>query len=433
MASDVASASQMPVAENPRRVESRARRLRWLWLVYLIFFILGPVLYATPRAVVYTAGGIALFLPLYFWAGKLHGWSLLAPIVGMVLIGVFFVRHNPGASVFFVYAAAECAGLGTRRRTYAGLAVLALLVVVVGLTLQSHPFFMIPSLALVGLIGTVTLYDRELALANRAVRLSQEEVERVARIAERERIGRDLHDLVGHTLSLVVLKSELAAKLAESDPARALREIREVESVARQALEEVRRAVTAYRSESLPGEIENARRALAAAGVELAVEVEPVRLPPVSEAVLALALREAVTNVLRHAQATHCRVALRADGDSVRLIVEDDGVGIVGSLGGEGGDGAGLRGMRERVASLGGTVERQAGESERGTRLALFLPLPNTAPMASSPTRRPTSQKREAAPERDPRPPRRRPGDGSGRSGGSARTGQGPRRRRLGP
>jgi two-component system sensor histidine kinase DesK len=184
-------------------------------------------------------------------------------------------------------------------------------------------------------------------------------------------------------LSVVVMKSELAAKLAERDPSRAAQEIREVEAVARQALSEVRSAVTAYRAESLQGELDNARRALDAAGVALEVELEPVRLPPLYEGVLALALREAVTNVVRHARAKTCRIALRLDGqlderadqpadDTVRLVIDDDGAGARGP------EGMGLRGMRERVRTLGGSVEKEVGrrQGDVGTRLTVHLSIP---------------------------------------------------------
>jgi two-component system sensor histidine kinase DesK len=371
----------LPPPSGPTRPKDR---LRWVWLIYLVFFLMGPILYAPPRFTVYSLLGVAAFLPLYFLAPRLgEGWKMLGPIVGMAAIGLIFVNHNPGASVFFVYAAAECASLGTRRRTLTALVVLMALVIAIALTVQKEPFFIIPAAALVLVIGIVTLHERELRKANTLVRQSREEVERLARIAERERIARDLHDLLGHTLSVVVMKSELAAKLAERDPSRAAQEIREVEAVARQALSEVRSAVTAYRAESLQGELDNARRALDAAGVALEVELEPVRLPPLYEGVLALALREAVTNVVRHARAKTCRIALRRDGqlderadqpadDTVRLVIDDDGAGARGP------EGMGLRGMRERVRTLGGSVEKEVGrrQGDVGTRLTVHLSIP---------------------------------------------------------
>ena len=140
-----------------------------------------------------------------------------------------------------------------------------------------------------------------------------EDVEEMAKVAERERIARDLHDLLGHTLSVIALKSELASKLADRDPARAVAEIREVERVSRDALAEVRAAVEGYKGRGFSGELRSAEQALGSAGVRLDTDVKPVTCSPRQEAVLALALRETVTNVVRHARASVCRVALGVD------------------------------------------------------------------------------------------------------------------------
>ena len=343
--------------------------LRSLWLVYLIFYLMGPLVFGGPDAWPRAAAGVAVFLVLYAWAGRVEGWPVLAPLAGMVALGVVESPDNPGASVFFVYAAAECARLDVPRRSWIALGAVALVVLASGRWIQPHPYFWLPALTLVLVVGIVNLHQREVCKANAKLARSQEEVARLARVAERERIARDLHDLLGHTLSVVILKSELAARVAEDDPERAIGEIREVESIARDALRQVREAVTVYRGERLETEIANAGRALEAAGVELDLALDEVELESPQESVLALALREAVTNVVRHAGATRCRVALRSDGDAVRLVVDDDGCGTAGA------DGAGLRGMRERVAGLGGLVERLSGD---GTRLAIQLPRAGT-------------------------------------------------------
>ena len=132
----------------------------------------------------------------------------------------------------------------------------------------------------------------------------------MARIAERERISRDLHDLLGHTLSMITLKAELAGKLLERDPQACRSEIRDIELAARQALGEVRSAVTGIRQTGFSHELATARASLAAANVGLSEEVQPCALPATLESVLSLALREAVTNILRHAGASHCEVRM---------------------------------------------------------------------------------------------------------------------------
>jgi two-component system sensor histidine kinase DesK len=200
--------------------------------------------------------------------------------------------------------------------------------------------------------------------------MAHEEIEALAAVAERERIARDLHDVLGHTLSVIVLKAELAGRLLArgEDTSRAAQEIADVERTARSALAEVRETIGGYRARGLPAEMDAARNALTAAGVRFEVEGAPAAgtLRPAEETVLALALREAVTNVVRHAQAQTCRLRFTVQNGRHSLAIEDDGQHTALQ------EGNGLRGMRERVESLGGTVQL---EREHGTRLLIELPV----------------------------------------------------------
>jgi two-component system sensor histidine kinase DesK len=217
------------------------------------------------------------------------------------------------------------------------------------------------------MVGYITLHEAQNRRADARLRLAHDQIEHLAAVAERERIGRDLHDLLGHTLSLIVLKSELAAKLATRDPERAAREIKDVEQVARRALREVREAIRGYRA-SLAEEVGQARSILAAAGIRAHVDAERADLPREAEEALALALREAVTNVVRHSRADTCRVELRVEGGACTLVVDDDGHGTSAP------EGSGLRGMRERIAAAGGTVHRGPGADGRGVRMEASVP-----------------------------------------------------------
>ena len=172
----------------------------------------------------------------------------------------------------------------------------------------------VPALIFTIVTGAANIFDAERERAQRRLRRADEEIERLAALAERERIARDLHDLLGHTLSLIVVKAELAARLAESEPARAGDEMRDVERIGREALAEVRAAVVGYRAKGLRGELDGARRALAAAGVEATVEADLPALPIAYESALALALRESVTNVVRHAGARHATIRIGVGG-----------------------------------------------------------------------------------------------------------------------
>lgn len=334
------------------------------YLGYLVFFLLAPYYGQTSWPL--TLLGLAIFLPVYFWAYTLEGWKTLWPIVIFCILGAVYAPLNYGSSTFFVYAAALAPGVGPSRRAWGVVGGVLVAIGITSFVVQPFPYFWIPAVLCAFMVGAATINAREVATTNERLRLSREEVSRLARIAERERIARDLHDVLGHTLSAITVKSQLAARLADRDPAKAADEIRDVERISRQALKEVRGAVAGYRAESLAGEVENARGVLAAAGVELECLAEPPRLGPIQEGVLALALREAVTNILRHAEASHCRIRFTAADGDVRLEVEDDGAGSSKP------EGMGLVGMRERVASLGGHLERRTDD---GTCLVVTLPL----------------------------------------------------------
>jgi two-component system, NarL family, sensor histidine kinase DesK len=202
-----------------------------------------------------------------------------------------------------------------------------------------------------------------------ALSLSHDEVRRLAATAERERIGRDLHDLLGHTLSLITLKLELSRKLFDRDVDAARREVEEAEKVARHALAEVRSAVTGIRATDLAAELASARLLLESSQVHLDYGDLPADLPGDVERGLSLILREAVTNIARHADASQARIEMTRERTSVCMKISDNGRGGIEM------DGNGLCGMRERVRALSGmlTLESPRGH---GSRLRVVIPLP---------------------------------------------------------
>jgi two-component system sensor histidine kinase DesK len=218
-------------------------------------------------------------------------------------------------------------------------------------------------------VGTIMLTLGAMVRANRELRAAREEIARAAVSEERLRIARDLHDLLGHTLSLIALKSQLAAKLVETDVPRARAELEDVQSVTRHALAEVREAVHAYRFRSVAEAIAGARTTLAAAGIDCRVDSATEELPAEVESVLAWAVREASANVLRHSGARVCAITLARDAGGVSLQIDDDGSGANGSP-----TGSGLAGLTERARRLHGTLEAGA-RPEGGFRLRLTVPL----------------------------------------------------------
>src|SRR5271166_3421039 len=345
----------------------------YIWLAYLIFFYIDPVLgHAGWMEWSATIVSTLLFLALYLSLFWLERTQPLWHIAGMVILGLVVAPINQGAATFFIFAAAFIPFCVPTERAAIGLmaGIVALAAIEKQIFHLSGWFLFYAggmSLAVGG--GNIYFAQRNRALAK--LRMANDEIEHLAKVAERERIARDLHDVLGHTLSVITLKSELAGKLIDRDPARAGKEIREVEEISRQALSEVRDAIRGYRSQGLAAEIVQAKATLETAGLAVQCDAATtVKLPAMQESVLSLAVREGVTNVVRHAQARTCRLRLEQYNGSCRLEIHDDGLGSHSM------EGNGLRGMRERVEMLGGTLDRS---TESGTKLTITLPLKNIA------------------------------------------------------
>ncbi|MEU8028961.1 sensor histidine kinase [Streptomyces sp. NPDC049099] len=240
------------------------------------------------------------------------------------------------------------------------------------------------------LSSMVTAAILGLSEAVRELRAAREELARRAVEKERLRFSRDLHDLLGHTLSVIVVKSEAARRLAPRDMDAALGQITDIESVGRQALTEIREAVTGYREGSLATELTRARSALSAASVEPVVRQSGVPLEPQTEALLSWVVREAVTNVVRHSDAGRCEITVESGTEQARLTVTDNGSGRPVRRPEQGIGGTGLKGLTERLAAAGGSLT--AGPSPRGgftvtaelpAAAAEFADAAATAPRAS--------------------------------------------------
>jgi two-component system sensor histidine kinase DesK len=307
-----------------------------------------------------------VFLVLYFRAYWVRDRQLFWNIGLIAFLGVLLAPMNPAASVYFIYAASFAGYLGSSTtmavRVIAGL---LLTIALESILLHLPPYFWAPAALFSVLIGALGIHYAERARDRVRLSRAEDEIEHMAKVAERERIARDLHDVLGHTLSLIVLKSELASKLSESDASRAAQEIKDVERISREALAQVRSTIRGYYARSLQAEAEQAATALEAAGIKVNCDFVSCDIPAAHEGVLALALREAVTNVIRHAKATSCELSLHAAPEGCRLEIADDGCGQLSP------EGLGLTGMRQRVEALGGELHRDASA---GTRIQITLP-----------------------------------------------------------
>jgi two-component system sensor histidine kinase DesK len=200
---------------------------------------------------------------------------------------------------------------------------------------------------------------------------ARDELARSAVAEERLRFARDLHDLLGHSLSVISLKAQLARRRLPDDPEAAEAEVADIETVSRDALREVREAVSGYRKPALDAELQGARTALDAAGIETTIDRPAVELPAEVEAVLAWTVREAATNVIRHSGARHSTIRLVPALDQASVEIVDDGRGVNGSDGG----GTGLMGLQERLRQAGGRLEAGPREDGPGFRVRAIVPV----------------------------------------------------------
>jgi len=344
-----------------------------MWLPFMVWFFINP--YFKHAGLLHWLGNT--LAGLFFIYLYLQAFSRPRPVsnvcvVLMVLMGAILLPLNGGAIGLLIYAAAA-GGFNTKLRwVLALLAVQVAILAYYALRFNMELGTWASMMLLIILVGLGNHHWAVKDCAQKKLRLANEEIEHIAKVAERERIARDLHDVLGHTLSLITLKAELARKLVDRDLGRAKQEMQDVENASRAALADVREAIRGYRSDGIFAELARARAALETAGVAVECDTQPVLLRADQESVLALALREAVTNVVRHADARRCNVVLKQADSRCTLEVADDGRGAFGP------EGNGLRGMRERLEELGGSLRLL---SANGTRLIIDLPL---APEASA-------------------------------------------------
>ncbi len=370
----------------------RRRRLRVPFVAATLFFTVFPFLSLLanppqPAAFVLLVVGWAIFgvvIVALFRGGPFSqpfGSSLLVLAIAAMIAIAAIVQVAFGTSVgsaLYFYAGVTAARLADERLAIGAIAaagIVATLATGVGAGDWSD-----------GLVLGVTVVTISLTLfalarlgrANRELQAARRELADLAVAEERTRIARDLHDTLGHSLSVIALKSELARRVLPDDPERAAAEIGDVERVAREALASVRDTVSGYRQPTLAMELAGAREALTAAGIDGDVEPAPEGLPREVDAVLGWAVREGVTNVLRHSDAARARIRVIVD-DRVRAVeVEDDGQGVAGAPLGAAPNaaraGTGLDGLRERAATVGGSLE--AGpRADGGFRLRVSVPV----------------------------------------------------------
>jgi two-component system, NarL family, sensor histidine kinase DesK len=308
-----------------------------------------------------TALAFGVFLALYtlglvFWRRK---DVLRFQCAAATALAVAFTAYRPSGAIFFpVIAAFVPFSVHGRIAASATLVSLTAVICAVEWLLLRRAFdsffYVVVCESLI--LGAGTTFIARQMRAN----------DRLSRVAERERIARDLHDTLGQTLTAIAVKSELAGRLLEQDAAAARSEIADIERISRETLAEVREVVQGYHAGGLNAELNRARSMLEAAGVRVDEDFDAPDVSPAQERVLGLVLRESVTNIVRHAQASRCRLGLRGIGDSIRLVVQDNG------RGGAHHEGLGMQSIRARVDALGGSA---VWNGESGTAVTITLPI----------------------------------------------------------
>ncbi len=373
------------MSEPPERLPSDAySRRRYstalIWLVFLLIPLQAALAShdRSPAKVAVVAATVA-FVSVYVWLilfrrgrrfSALEAGAIVAFILSIAASLTVFDR--PDWAVLFIFVAGAAASLTVKPVTYYAVVVDVCACALCILLGGGNTGTLIGYTTSAAGVGMLMLVVSDLRTINQELHAARSELARLAVARERERFARDLHDLLGHSLSVISLKAELAGRLLPDRAGEAAGHVAEIETVARGALTEVREAVSGYRQPTLDGELAGARMALSAAGIRAVFQRPDVRLDPGVEAVLAWAVREGATNVLRHSGATTCTVKLVPGLQSTELLVIDDGAGKSNGAAGAGG-GHGLAGLAERVQRLHGLVE--AGVlGEGGFRLRVSVP-----------------------------------------------------------
>ena len=320
-----------PFRHMPRPVR---RTSVLVWLAFIVFPLanaIGKHGSALQKGLV--IAGAAVFVATYVtmvltWRfNRPNRLTLLLFVILLIVATALTVGQASGWGFLFTYCAA-CTALVARKQL--GLYALALCTVLAAVTSAiggADGGTVIGFVASTAGIGMLMLVMGDLRQRNQELSDARAELAQMAVAQERERFARDLHDLLGHSLSVIALKAELAGRLLSDGPSEAAREVGELEQVARTALSEVREAVSGYRQPTLEGELAGARMALSAAGIEADVQQARVSLDPAVEAVLAWAVREGATNVIRHSGARHCTLKISASLTDAGVEVIDDGRG----------------------------------------------------------------------------------------------------------
>lgn len=340
----------------------------WVWLIFSLWYFVP--LYYMPSNEINTGlfiGAYFLFVGLYIWAIQSRPQQVWLPLVAIIILAIAITPFSPGSSTFFSYIGFVI-GFSYRKKIWITITAL-LIVLVLALNYKfNYPFafFAFPALSGLISIGIIGYVERMRMDARLNLSKSHQEIEQLAIIAERERIARDLHDILGHTLSSIALKAELAEKLlAQEKHESAKQHLSELHQIARNSLSLVRQTVSGYKHRGLSGEIMELCERLRQKGFMVALNGDIPHLSPRAETALILALTELTTNILRHSKGDRCQIEFSKHCDKVQVRMRDNGV--VKCLV----PGNGLKGIQERLNALAGDLQSSVN---KGCEFIISLP-----------------------------------------------------------
>ncbi|MBZ9613216.1 sensor histidine kinase [Rheinheimera maricola] len=337
-------------------------KLSWVYLINLIFYII-PLF--TVRFVLWQyvsmAMALLLFLLCYFWAYRCSRNDMHWPIAGIVLVATLITPVNPGSVAMFAYAGFFIGYAYSLRHFLWLMAALVAVLLLLELTL-TIPWRLFLYMGVPIVLGVSFLGRAEQAKQrHRAAELqSEDEIKQLATMVERERIARDLHDILGHTLSSIILKADLAEKLlARQQADAAQQQLTELSQIARDALGQVRQSVSGYKHQGLSVAVTKLLSRLRDAGFQAVLKGEIPQLDARRETALILALTELVTNVIRHSKGDSCSLSFLQQGSEFSICLSDNGQSVAIT------EGNGISGLRERLAAIGAslTLQQQHGVS----------------------------------------------------------------------
>ncbi|MBI3729954.1 MAG: sensor histidine kinase [Burkholderiales bacterium] len=352
----------------------RDNTVSFFWLILLAWFLLKytKTIPHTGELLMVLAT-LTGFILMFEYSLRGDDRRLMSCIVAAAITGILWAPCNAGAAAFVIVGAGMCSRLENPRSAYAVLYIVCAMLLMANAAWQLPADFLIPTLLFCMPVGLVSILLEKHNRMDDKLFMKHEEIANSALLAERERISRDIHDVLGHALSVIVLKADLARKLINTDLSACAHELIDIEHSARNTLREVRATVRNCRASNLNAELSIAKKALRAAEINMITLIEQCHIPPPLEHVIALSLREAVTNIIRHAKASQCKITLSSDSRHIRLTVADNG--LIKQADSSIRKGSGLNGMTERVHALQGTINIH---HKNGLGIEILLPIKGT-------------------------------------------------------